>query len=149
MFKFTDPSLKSGIETFKTNPILGISLYGIEENNCKLATQGKIPQCYQHLHSIYFNELAAHGILGLFGLLITLLLPFFFFLKHLLSNNEKIKMLSVSGISFTFFYAVCGLTEYYLFFLSTTFIYFLVVATLMSFIIIEKLHIRNSHLQSQ
>ena len=58
-------------------------------------------------------------------------------------------MLAISGSVFTFFYAVCGLTEYYLFFLSTTFIYFLVVATLMSFIIIEKLHIRNSHLQSQ
>lgn len=140
---------KSGIELFKTKPILGISLYGIEANNCKLAKQGKIPECYQHLHSIYFNELAAHGILGLLGLLVTLLIPFFFFIKDIFCANEKIKMLAISGSVFTFFYAVCGLTEYYLFFLSTTFIYFLVVATLMSFIIIEKLHIRNSHLESQ
>ena len=84
-----------------------------------------------------------------FRLLVTLLIPFFFFFKDIFCANEKIKMLAISGSVFTFFYAVCGLTEYYLFFLSTTYIYFLILATLISFIIIEKHHLRNSNVLSK
>ncbi|WP_065994314.1 O-antigen ligase family protein [Acinetobacter defluvii] len=129
---------KNSIELFKTQPVLGISLYGVEKNNCELQTQGKLPQCFQHQHSIYFNELAAHGLLGIFGLLITLLLPFIYFVKNFSRSNENLKLLTLSGAAFVFYFAVCGLTEYYLFFLNTTYMYFLIVATLISFIQLEK-----------
>lgn len=134
---------KNSIELFKTQPILGVNLYGIEKNNCELQAQGKLPQCFQHQHSIYFNELAAHGLFGIFGLLITLLLPFIYFVKNYNRSNEKLKLLSLSGAAFVFYFAVCGLTEYYLFFLSTTYMYFLIVATLISFIQLEKYQIQQ------
>ena len=134
---------ENSIELFKKQPILGVSLYGIEKNNCELQAQGKIPQCFQHQHSIYFNELAANGLFGIFGLLITLLLPFIYFVKNYSQSNEKLKLLSLSGAAFVFYFAVCGLTEYYLFFLNTTYMYFLIVATFMSFIQLEKHHIQQ------
>lgn len=134
---------KNSIELFKTQPVLGVSLYGIEKNNCELKTQGKLPECFQHQHSIYFNELAANGLLGIFGLFTTLLLPFIYFVKNYNPSDEKLKLLSLSGIAFVFYFAVCGLTEYYLFFLNTTYLYFLTVATLMSLIQLEKLKIQQ------
>lgn len=135
---------ENSIELFKTKPIIGVGLYEIEKNNCKLHTQGKIPLCFQHQHNIYFHELAANGLVGILGLLITLLLPFFYFLKNYRYANEKLKLLSISGISFIFYFAICGATEYYLFFLSTTFLYFLIVATLISFIQLEKYRLKTS-----
>ena len=134
---------ENAVELFKTKPILGVSLYGIEKNNCELHAQGKLPQCFQHQHNIYFHELAANGLLGLFGLFITLLLPFIYFVKNYSRINESLKLLSLSGASFVFYFAVCGLTEYYLFFLNTTYMYFLIVATLMSFIQLEKYQLKN------
>ena len=129
---------ESGIELFKNHPILGVGLYEIEENNCKLYEQRKISQCYQHLHSIYFHELAANGVIGFLGLIITLILPFGYFIKNYYYSSREIQFLSLSGASFIFYYAVCGLTEYYLFFLNTTFLYFIIVATLISFIQLSK-----------
>ena len=134
---------KNGVELFKTKPILGVGLYQIEENNCKLQMQAKIPQCFHHLHSIYFHELAANGLLGLLGLLTTLLLPFIYFIRNFSNTNFRLKLLSLSGTSFVFYFAVCGLTEYYLFFLNTTYLYFLITATLISFIQLEKMKIKR------
>lgn len=133
---------KNGIELFEKKPILGIGLYEIEEYNCKLHKQKKIPQCYQHLHNIYIHELAANGLLGLFGVVTTLLLPLIYFIKNFSNTNSKLKLLSLSGVSFVFYFAVCGLTEYYLFFLNTTYLYFLITATLISFIQLEKLELK-------
>lgn len=134
---------ENSIELFKKQPILGVNLYGIEKNNCELQAQEKLPQCFQHQHSIYFNELAANGLFGIFGLLTTLLLPFIYFVKNYSRSNEKLKLLSLSGATFVFYFAACGLTEYYLFFLNTTYMYFLIVATLISFIQLEKYQLKK------
>lgn len=125
---------QNSIELFKKQPILGTGIYEIEVNNCKLAEEKKIPQCFQHQHSIYFQELAANGLIGFIGLLMTLIIPLIYFIRNIFTVNSEIKMLSISGSLFVVYYAICGLTEYYLFFLNTTYIYFLTVAIIMSFI---------------
>lgn len=125
---------QNSIELFKEQPILGTGIYEIEVNNCKLAEEKKIPQCFQHQHSIYFQELAANGLIGFIGLLMTLIIPLIYFIRNIFTVNSEIKMLSISGSLFVVYYAICGLTEYYLFFLNTTYIYFLTVAIIMSFI---------------
>ena len=137
---------QNSIELFKEKPLLGVSIYEIELNNCRLFEEKKIPQCFQHQHSIYFQELAANGLIGLLGLLMTLLIPLIYFVKNIFTENNEIKMLSISGSLFVMYYAISGLTEYYLFFLNTTYIYFLIVATIISFI---QLQLMNNSLNKQ
>lgn len=137
---------QNSIELFKEKPLLGVSIYEIELNNCRLFEEKKIPQCFQHQHSIYFQELAANGLIGLLGLLMTLLIPLIYFVKNIFTENNEIKMLSISGSLFVMYYAISGLTEYYLFFLNTTYIYFLIVATIISFI---QLQLMNNSLYKQ
>ncbi|WP_237412836.1 O-antigen ligase family protein [Acinetobacter nectaris] len=127
---------KNAISYFKSSPIFGVGLYEIEAKNCELNKQGKLPTCFQHLHSIYFNELAAHGLFGIFGLFLTFFSSLIFFIKNIFNKEGLIKNISISGCVFVVYYMFCGLTEYYLFFLNTTYLFYWIVASLMSFIII-------------
>lgn len=134
---------KHSVELFKQSTLIGVGMHEIELENCRLFQQGKLPMCFQHMHSIYFHELAANGILGLIGLLVTFASALIFFIKNLFSSNTKIKQIALTGLVFVLYYMVCGVTEYYLFFKNTTYLFYWVVASLMSFICIESFKKRS------
>lgn len=130
---------KNAIELFKQSPVWGVGMYHIEENNCQLYAEKRLEQCFQHQHSIIFQELAAHGIVGLMGLILSFIVPLVYFARHLWrQQNLWIKNLAVTGIIFVIYHAISGLTEYYLFFKYPTFLFFFIVASLMSYIQIAK-----------
>lgn len=132
---------KNAVVLFKQSPIWGVGMYQIEQNNCQLYADKRLEQCFQHQHSLIFQELAAHGLIGLLGLIISFMLPLLYFVRHLWKQqNIWIKNLAVTGIVFVVYHAVSGLTEYYLFFKYPTFLFFFIVASLMSYIQIAKHH---------
>lgn len=136
---------ENALDMFKKEPILGVSLYGVEAENCRRARETNIPQCFQHAHSIFFNELAAHGVVGVIGLLISLLLPLIFFMLNAFkSRDAQLKFLGLAGTIFVIHHIVSGLTEYYLFFRNATFIYYFIVALLMSFIYLRQQELNGS-----
>jgi O-antigen ligase len=128
----------NSIEMFKSNPIIGIGMYDIEAENCRLYERGDLPHCFQHMHSIYFHELAANGLVGLIGLFTTFLVALIYFIKNIFLKDGLIKNLAITGTVFVIYYMCSGLTEYYLFFQNTTYVFYWIVATLMSFIYIHK-----------
>lgn len=134
---------KNSIEMFKQSPILGVGMHEIELENCRLYAQGNLPTCFQHMHSIYFHELAANGLLGLFGLLLTFASALIFFIRNLFKDDLKIKNLALTGLIFVGYYMLCGLTEYYLFFKNTTYLFYWVVSSLMSFIILQNIKVQK------
>lgn len=128
----------NSVNFFKTAPLTGVGMYEIEAENCRLYEQGDLPHCFQHMHSIYFHELAANGLIGLIGLLMTFFTALIFFIKNVFVKNLLIKNLAITGAVFVIYYMCSGLTEYYLFFQNTTYVFYWVVASLMSFILINK-----------
>lgn len=130
---------KNSIDLFKSNPLVGVGMAQIEVENCKLQQQGKLPTCFQHQHSIYFHELAANGVLGILALLLTFVSALIFFVKNIWSENKATKNLAISGLIFVTYYIFCGLTEYYLYFKNTTYIFYLFTASLISIILIHQL----------
>lgn len=129
----------NSIEMFKSKPFTGIGMYDIEAENCRLYERGDLPHCFQHMHSIYFHELAANGLVGLIGLLMTFLVALIYFIKNIFVKDGLIKNLAITGALFVIYYMCSGLTEYYLFFQNTTYVFYWIVASLMSFIYIHKL----------
>ena len=129
---------QNSVDLFESNPIVGVGMAQIEIENCKLQQQGNLPTFFQHQHSIYFHELAANGILGILALFLTFISVLIFFIKNIASENKVIKNLAISGFIFVSYYMFCGLTEYYLFFKNTTYIFYLFTASLMSFILIHQ-----------
>ena len=130
---------KNSIEMFKQSPILGVGMHQIELENCRLYAQEDLPTCFQHMHSIYFHELAANGLLGFIGLLLSFVSALLFFLRNLFNHDRKIQNIALTGLVFVVYYMFCGLTEYYLFFKNTTYLFYWIVVSLMSFIMIERL----------
>lgn len=128
---------QNSIELFKKAPILGVGAYEIEKENCRLYELKKLALCYHHQHNIFFHELAANGILGILSLLLTFGISSFYFLRHLSKSDIGNKFLALTGLVFVFYYFICGMTEYYLFFLNTTYLFYFVVSSLMSFIYIN------------
>lgn len=128
----------NSIELFKASPVIGVGVAQIEVENCKLHQQGQLPTCFQHQHSIYFHELAANGTLGVAALILTFLSSLGFFLSHLITKDRYVKGLAITGIIFVIYYIMSGLTEYYLFFKNTTYIFYWITASLISFILIHK-----------
>lgn len=136
---------KNSIELFQQAPVIGVGMHEIELDNCRLHDQGDLPTCFQHMHSIYFHELAANGLLGFLGLLLTFCTAIMFFLKNIFNRDDKIKNLALTGLIFVIYYMLCGLTEYYLFFKNTTYLFYWVVASLMSFIMIQQLKLKQNN----
>ena len=135
---------ENSIEIFKQHPITGIGMYEIEHYNCELEKKGLLPQCFQHMHSIYFHELAANGLIGILSLLLTFGVALFYFLRNFFNvkRDREIKNLSLMGFTFVSYYMACGLTEYYLFFYSTTYFFYLFTASIMVLIALRNRSIR-------
>jgi O-antigen ligase len=128
---------ENAIELFKQQPVMGVSVYGVEQEQCHLAEQGRLPVCFQHTHNIFFQDLAANGLIGLVGLIISLFIPLMFFLSQFYSKIALVRNLALAGFLFVFSFLLSGLTEYYLFFPHVTYIFFFITASLMSFIILK------------
>ncbi|WP_228129281.1 O-antigen ligase family protein [Acinetobacter colistiniresistens] len=128
---------ENAIELFEKQPLIGVSAYGVEQEQCHLAEQGILPVCFQHKHNIFLQDLAANGLIGLVGLIISLLTPLIFFFSQFFSRNELVRNLALAGFLFVFSFLLSGLTEYYLFFPYVTYIFFFITASLMSFIILK------------
>lgn len=130
---------ENAIELFEKHPLIGVSAYGVEQEQCRLAEQGILPSCFQHKHNIFFQDLAANGLIGLMGLIISLLTPLMFFFSQFSSRNELVRNLALAGFLFVFSFFLSGLTEYNLFFPYVTYIFFFITASLMSFIILKNM----------
>lgn len=134
----------NALKQFEQHPLDGAGIYAIQESNCQLQQQGKIPRCFRHDHNIVFHEMASNGLLGLLGLLLTFASALVYFLRHLKHTNMSIQHLALTGIGFLGYYFISGLTEYYLFFPETTFWFYLVIASLMAFIQVQSSSSPNS-----
>lgn len=129
---------KNSIEMFKQSPLIGVGMHEIELKNCQLHERGELPVCFQHQHSIYFQELAANGLVGLMAILLTFFIAILYFFKKIFSQDQIVKNLSLIGLVFVIYYMLCGVTEYYLFFNNTTYIFYWITASIMSFILIRE-----------
>ncbi|NHB58712.1 O-antigen ligase family protein [Acinetobacter sp. 194] len=134
---------KRGIDLFQQSPVVGRSMYAIQEDNCRSQALKQLPRCFQHLHSIYFHELAAHGVLGIFALLFTFFSALIFFAKQCFNSDLNIQNLALTGLLFVVYYMICGLTEYYLFFINTTYLFYWITASLMTLITLQSLKLKK------
>ena len=128
---------KNSLALFQTHPIMGVGIYGIEQSNDKLFAEKKLPQSFQHQHNIVFHEMAAHGLLGLLGLMGTFTAALCFFGKHWFHQNPNIHTLSCAGLTFVIYHFCAGMTEHYLFFIDSTYLFYLITASLISLILVE------------
>ena len=131
---------QNALQLFESQPLTGVGMYGIQQQNCELKAKGVLPVCFQHQHNIVFQEMAANGLLGLIGLLLSFIIPMGYFLRHLRHSNALVSNLSISGICLLVYYFCSGMTEYYLFFADITFWFYLAVASLMSFVYLQSKH---------
>ena len=128
---------KNSLALFQTHPIMGVGIYGIEQSNDKLVAEKKLPQSFQHQHNIVFHEMAAHGLLGLLGLMGTFTAALCFFGKHWFHQSPNIRTLSCAGLTFVIYHFCAGMTEHYLFFIDSTYLFYLITASLISLILVE------------
>lgn len=132
------------IEEFKKQPLTGVGFTKVKEDICEAHREGTIGECTYHTHNIFFQFLAAHGILGLTSLLIIILAPFTFFLKLFKEDkNSEIQLLCCTGIVFITYIVICGLTDFYFYSFPQTMLYYLVIFTLISLIMKERREVIN------
>ena len=123
------------IDKFKESPIVGVGVKQLAQDICDLSKQKVIPECSPHMHNVYLQELLSRGLLGFLALILMFFTPLICFLTALLRKpNANIRLICTSGITFTIYFMICGLTDYVFFMMFTTMLYFLCVCTLMSFI---------------
>ncbi|MHA3055805.1 O-antigen ligase domain-containing protein [Acinetobacter sp. ANC 4633] len=104
---------KNAIIDFKNSPITGISTFRVSEQVCELSKKGIISgDCLTHMHSIYFQELASHGLIGFFALLFSFIFPLYYFLNFK-ANTPQQTLLKASGIYVIISTMICGITDYY------------------------------------
>ena len=125
---------ENSLHLFKSSPLTGVGMYGIQQQNCELKKEKVLPVCFQHQHSIVFQEMAANGVLGLLGLFFSFIIPIGFFIRHLHHKDDLTRNLSIGGTCLLVYFFCSGLTEYYLFFADVTYWFYFSVASLMSFV---------------
>ncbi|TCH64446.1 O-antigen ligase family protein [Acinetobacter sp. ANC 4862] len=127
------------INNFKDSPITGIGSFNVAKELCDLSHQGILAgECLTHMHNIYFQELASHGLIGFLALLFSFIFPAILFFKKIMYNNSEIQhFLSLAGLYTIFTVMICGLTDYYFITEISTSLYFILVLSLLTFISIE------------
>ncbi|MGX5699675.1 O-antigen ligase family protein [Acinetobacter kookii] len=113
------------IDQFKNEPILGIGY-----TNLKTALYNKNHVEHPHAHNLFIHELAAHGILGFFGLLFSFLMPLYYLI---FKKNEYSPTVRTAGISLIIYTLICGLTDYIFIAKFACLLYFILITTLLSF----------------
>lgn len=130
------------ISEFPQAPITGVGIMQLRENICEYDQKvTQLDQCQPHVHSLYLQALAAHGILGLLSILILILTPLAFFIHSIrINNNSNTQLLAGSGIIFTTYLSICFLTDNYFYASRHTMFYYIIVITLIALIMKEKLN---------
>lgn len=113
------------IHQFKNEPILGIGY-----TNLKTALYNKNHVEHPHAHNLFIHELAAHGILGFFGLLFSFLMPLYYLI---IKKNEYSSTVRTAGITLIIYTLICGLTDYIFIAKFACLLYFILITTLLSF----------------
>ena len=123
------------ITDFEHSPIVGISTFKVSEQVCHLSQTGIITgNCLTHMHSIYFQELASHGMIGFIGLLLSFILPmsFLYKIKPILPHQKLCKAAALFTIISTM---ICGLTDFYFITAVASSVYYCFVLTLCAFLV--------------
>lgn len=127
---------KYSVELFKQEAITGVGIKNFYKEVCKLKEKKIIPDCNPHAHNIIFQEIATHGFMGIIALIFKFLIPLAYFISAWRRNgNDKLKLLSMTGISYVTYIFICGMTDYYFFMAFPTLIFYVVILTLIGFII--------------
>lgn len=113
------------IKQFKNEPFLGTGY-----TNLKTALYNKNHVEHPHAHNLFIHELAAHGILGFLGLLLSFLIPLYYFI---IKKNEYSSTVRTAGITLIIYTLVCGLTDYLFTAKFACLLYFILITTLLSF----------------
>jgi len=119
---------KEFFNNFKKNPLYGV---GTEELEKQLTLKIKQP----HLHNLFTQELASHGILGFIGMSTLIFFPLFIFISTIFKNNisELHRNICVTGICIVLFTFICGLTDYTFVRNYSLFIYSLLIVLLFTY----------------
>lgn len=113
---------------FQENPLYGV---GTEKLEKQLILKIKQP----HLHNLFIQELATHGIFGFIGMFTLIFFPLFIFTSTFFKKNinELQKNIAVTGICITLFTFICGLTDYTFVRNYSLFIYSLLIVLLFTY----------------
>lgn len=100
-------------QDFQSAPIHGIGLVASQARRCAARDAGILPQCYTHAHSVYFQELSAHGLLGLSGVLALFGAPLVFFIRRLRSGMLSAGQIQAAhmGVVVVLYTMVASLTD--------------------------------------
>lgn len=113
---------------FKKSPLYGV---GTEQLEKQLTLKIKQP----HLHNLFTQELASHGVLGFIGMFTLIFFPLFIFISTIFKKNisELQRNISVTGVCITLFTFICGLTDYTFVRNYSLFIYSLLIVLLFTY----------------
>ncbi|WP_313036404.1 O-antigen ligase family protein [Acinetobacter sp.] len=113
------------IDQFKNAPFLGVGY-----TNLKTALYNRNHVEHPHAHNFFIHELAAHGILGFLGLLLSFLMPLYYFI---IKKTEYSSTIRTAGITLVLYTLICGLTDYIFIGKFACLFYFILIMTLFSF----------------
>ncbi|MEB3754271.1 O-antigen ligase family protein [Acinetobacter sp. MD2(2019)] len=120
------------IKDFQSSPLIGISTFNVAEQVYQLNQQGLLAgRALTHMHSIYFQELASHGMIGLFALLFSFLSPLYFFFKFKTKNSREV-LIKTTGIYVVICTMICGATDFYFITAVSAAVYYALTVTLLA-----------------
>lgn len=134
------------IDEFKQSPVVGNGFINFKNKICDPNSSDEVPNCQPHAHNIIFQELAAHGVIGLVNILLIAILTCYFFCKSLKhSTNPSSPILAFSGLISTLYLMICSMSDYLWFYSFPTMFTFLIILTLMNLIYVENLNHHHNH----
>ncbi|MEB3768267.1 O-antigen ligase family protein [Acinetobacter sp. MD2] len=106
---------KNSIDIFQSSPLIGVGSLNLAQETCNLNKKGFLDKnsCFTHVHNIYFQELASHGVLGLISLCILFFYPLYRFIKFRSYPDSTTKLVVTTGIVTILTVMICGLTDYF------------------------------------
>ncbi|MEG0489035.1 MAG: O-antigen ligase family protein, partial [Acinetobacter sp.] len=132
------------IEQFQQSPYVGHGFINFKNKICTPNAENEVPNCQPHAHNIVFQELAAHGLLGLLNILILAFATLYYFTKNMIQkNNPSTQLLAFSGLINTVYLIICSMSDYLLFYSFPSMFVFLITLSLMNIIYIENLNNDN------
>lgn len=134
------------IEQFQQSPYVGQGFINFKNNICAPSNESEVPNCQPHAHNIVFQELAAHGLIGLLNILILTFTTLYCFIKNTFQkNNASTQILAFSGLISSVYLIICSMSDYLLFYSFPTMFLFLITLSLMNIIYIENLNTTHNN----
>lgn len=134
------------IEAFQQSPYVGHGYINFRNKICEPVNESDVPNCQPHAHNIVFQELAAHGLIGLLNILILAFATLYFFIKNTIQkNNPSTQTFAFAGLVCTIYLIICSMSDYLLFYSFPSMFLFLIILSLMNIIYIENLNNDNNN----